>query len=173
VDYYIAALAIGFESNNLPLYVSWSYSNIAYDPVRTAYSGTFNVVGGPDAGSSGSVQLSELEHFDSNMFTGNIAATLGGETLSGVFLATADDFGLVYTFYIVFSGVANRGIATAELQSDGSFVGFVVDDSGGNYGTFTLAPQGSGYTLRAPGQRTTSRPPRKDLRIWGRSKAQL
>jgi len=168
---YIAALAIGFESNNLPLYVSWSYSNIAYDSLRTAYSGTFNVVGGPDAGSSGTVELSELEHFDSNMFTGNVAATLGGQTQYGVFLGSSDDFSLVYTFYTVFEGITNRGIATAELQSDGSFVGFVVDDSGGNYGSFTLTPQqGSGYTLRAPGQRTTSRPSRKDLRIWGRSK---
>lgn len=163
---YIAALAIGFEWNT-PLYVSWSYSNIAYDSLRTAYSGTFNLVGGPDAGGSGTVQASNLEHFDSNMFTGNMSTTMSSIVRSGTFLGMCDDYGYVYTFYMWFEGASNRGIAVAELQSDGSLVGFIVDDGETNYGTFTLSPQGSGYTLRAPRQ---SRPAKKDLPLWGRSK---
>lgn len=162
----IAALAIGFEFNT-PLYVSWSYSNIAYDSLRTAYSGTYNLIGGPDAGGSGTIAASNLEHFDSNMFTGNISTTLSGVVRTGVFLGSSDDFGLVYTFYLVFQGASKRGLAVGELQSDGSFVGYIVDDGEGNYGTFTLSPQGSGYTLRAPRQ---SRPQKKNLTIWGRSK---
>lgn len=165
----IAALAIGFEFNT-PLYVSWSYSNIAYDSLRTAYSGTFTLVGGPDAGGSGTVEASNLEDFDSNMFTGNMSTTLSGLVRSGIFLGTSDDYGLVYTFYLVFGGASNRGIAVGELQSNGDLSGFIVDDGEGNYGTFTLSPeQGSGYTLRAPRQ---ARPAKKDLAIWGRSKDQ-
>jgi hypothetical protein len=165
---YIAALAIGFEFNT-PLYVSWSYSNIAYDPVHTAFSGTFSLIGGPAAGGSGTITASNLEHFDSNMFTGNISTTMSSLVRNGVFLGTSDDFGLEYTFYLAFDNASNRGLAVGELQSDGSFVGYIVDDGEGNYGTFTLTPvAGSGYTLRAPGQ---SRPPKKDLTLWGRPKA--
>jgi hypothetical protein len=164
---YIAVLAIGVESNNVPLFVSWSYSNIAYDPVRTAFSGTFNLTGGPNAGGSGTITASELEQFDSNMFTGNFSTTLSGVARTGVFLGTSDDFGLEYTFYLDFDGEPNRGLGVGELQGDGSFVGYIVDDGAGNSGTFTLTPQGSGYTLRAPRQ---PRPPKKDLPLWGRSK---
>lgn len=166
---YIAALAIGFESNNIPLYVSWSYSNIAYDSLRTAYSGTFTLTGGPDAPGSGTITASNLEHFASTMFTGNVSTTLSSLVRSGTFLGTCDDYGLVYTFYLMFDGASNRGLAVGELQGDGSLVGYIVDDGETNYGTFTLSPQGSGYTLRAPMQRQ-SRPPKRDLTIWGRSK---
>jgi hypothetical protein len=165
---YIAAMAIGVESNNVPLFVAWSYSNIAYDPLRTAFSGTFNLTGGPNAGGSGTITASELEQFDSNMFTGNFSTTFSGVARTGVFLGTSDDFGLEYTFYLSFDGESNRGLGVGELQSDGSFVGYIVDDGTGNYGTFTLSPQGSGYTLRAPRQ---PRPPKKNLTLWGRSKA--
>jgi len=168
---YIAAMAIGVESNtSSATFVCWSYSNIAYDPVHTAYSGTFTLTGGPDAGTSGTVEFSNLEHFDSNMFTGNLTAiSSGGGTANGSFLCSSDDFGLVYTFYFVYQEVSNRGLAVAELQSDGSFVGYIVDDGEGNYGTFTIVPEdGSGYTLRAPRQ---PRPPKKDLTLWGRPRA--
>jgi hypothetical protein len=168
VNSYIAAMAIGVESNSA-LYVCWSYSNIAYDSLRTAYSGTFNLIGGPDAGGGGTVEASNLEHFDSSMFTGNISTTLSGLVRNGVFLGTSDDFGLAYMFYLVFQGASNRGLAIGELQSNGNFEGFIVDDGEGNYGTFTLSPKsGSGFTLRAPSK---SRPPKKDLGLWRRLKA--
>jgi hypothetical protein len=168
---WIAAIAIGFEFNS-NLFVSWSYSNIAYDSLRTAYSGTFILVGGPNAPSSGTIELSNLEHFDSNMFTGNISTTLAGQTRSGTFLGTSDDFSLAYMLYLSFTGVSNRGLALAEQQSDGSFTGYIADDGAGNFGTFTVTPVvGAGYTLRPRGQ-SLSRTPKKELRVWGRSEAQ-
>jgi hypothetical protein len=165
----IAALAIGFESNNVPLYVSWSYSNILYNSLRTAYSGAFTLTAGPNAGGSGTIEASNLEHFDSDMFTGNISTTMGGLVRTGTFLGISDDFELMYSFYLTFQGASNRGLAMGELQSDNSISGTIVDDGEGNSGTFTLTPDsGSGYTLRRPGH---SPLPKTDLRGgWRRFK---
>lgn len=171
LDLFLAALAIGAVSNSVSI-VSYSLPTISYDELATAYTGSFTLVGGPDAGLSGTISASSLEHFDSNMFTGTMATTnTAGQSFSGPVLGNVDDYGLEYVFFFELQGMADRGIAAAEIQSDESLEGFLVDDGAGNYGTFTLSPQSgagtTGFARPQPAQRG------KGVAYWVDSQAQF
>ena len=171
VDLFLTALAIGAVPNSVSI-VSYSLPTISYDELATAYSGSFTLVGGPNAGLSGTISATSLEHFDSNMFTGTMTTTnSAGQSFSGPVLGNVDDYGLEYVFFFELQGLTDRGIATAEIQSDESLQGFIVDDGAGNYGTFSLSAQsGSGLTGV---KRPRSAQSRKGLALWLDSLAQF
>ncbi len=138
---FLSALAIGFVSNAL-FDAGYSISAIAYDDLATSYVGSFTSTAG-----TGTVFASDLEHSDSNMFSGTwtiVNQTLG-TTLSGPLIGNVDDFGLLYSFVFELEA-PGLGIAVATLDSS-VFTGDIVDDGSGNSGTFTLTPSTLNTTI--------------------------
>jgi hypothetical protein len=158
LDSWVSCLAIGFSSNSLfdPAY---SVSAISYDELYTSYTGTGMTLYGPDAGEMSTVKADGLEQFSSNLFTGTLTSynTTLGMTFSGPFIGNEDDWGILYSFSFILSGIDYPGWAIAYLNGD-TIVGYVVDDGAGNFGTFTLDPvSGSGSTIVKRSMRRTGK----------------
>lgn len=164
-DFFFSALAIGFVPNS-SFDAGFSVPAISYDRLARSYSGNWESVVFVDFGSA---TFSNLEHFDSNMFTGSVLVNdqASGLTASGPVLGNVDDFGLLYSFSFELDSTGE--IAVAELQPDGSFLGGFVDLDGGDLGIFQLSPQSSaGSTLRTSSTRQVVHPVRKwsEAELW-------